>query len=1100
MQFNSLLIANRGEIAIRIARAAANLGLTSVGIAPKDDASCLHLGHVDRARDLEGSGPAAYLDIEQIIGIARDEGCDAIHPGYGFLSESAEFARACEAAGIVFVGPRPETLATFGDKVSARKTAERLGVPLPEGSQAGISLDEAHSFMEGLGEGAAAMIKAVAGGGGRGMRVVRSLDALAGAYAVCRSEARTSFGRDEVYIERYVPRARHVEVQVLGDGDGTVIHFGDRECSLQRRHQKLIEIAPCPGLSASLRQRVIDAALTLARDVQYRSLGTFEFLVDTAAGTDGAFYFMEANPRLQVEHTVTEEVAGIDLVETQLRLVGGASLADLGLDADNPPALRGFAIQARINMERMMADGSTVPGSGTLTTFDIPSGPGIRVDSLGYTGYRVSPSYDSLLAKIIAVSRQPDFSGALSKLRRSLDETRIEGVDTNLDFLRALLGHPALEAIDFHTQFVEEALPDLLAVQPPRPRFFDRAGAPASSAPAGGLPAAAAPEGQLAIVAPMPGALSQIRVAPGTAVVAGQELALVEAMKMQMAVVAPADGVISAVHVSDGDIADADTPLFFLAPQEGSGIEARKVETVDLDEIRPELAELFERRAGLLDENRPDAVAKREKIGKRMVRENLAEFFDETRYDEFGSLTFAAQRSRRSIDELIRVSPADGLITAIGTVNSDLFDAERSRCMAMAYDYTVFAGTQGFNGHHKQDRMLRIASDWSLPIMLWAEGGGGRPGDTDFQTQTGLASTTFAHLAALNGKAPLIGVVTGRCFAGNAAMAGCCDVIIATEDASLGMAGPAMIEGGGLGLVKPDEVGPISVQAPNGVVDLVVADERQAVAEARRYLGFFQGDLAGWEAADQRHLRHAVPQNRMRAYDIRALLDLFADSGSVMELRRAFAPGMITALIRLKGRAVGVIANDSRVLGGAIDADCADKAARFMQLCDGFGIPLLSLCDTPGFMVGPEAEKTALVRHVSRMFITAASLSVPMVTLVLRKAYGLGAMAMAGGSFHAPVASLAWPTGEFGGMGLEGAVRLAYRSDLAAAAEGAERDALFNRLLDTLYERGKALNVAAALDIDDVIDPQDSRSRIAAAFAAAGTIARGGRGRRIDTW
>lgn len=1092
----TILIANRGEIAIRIARAASELGFATVGVAPQDDRDCLHLRHVDRWRLLDGAGPAAYLDIPRIVAIALEEGCAAIHPGYGFLSERAEFAHACEVAGLAFIGPRPETLAMFGDKVSAREAAARLGVPLPEGSHAGISLAEARAFFDGLGDGAAAMIKAVAGGGGRGMRMVRRAEDLADAYAVCRSEAGASFGEDAVYVERFIARARHVEVQVVGDSSGAVMHLWDRECSLQRRHQKLVEIAPCPGLPLSLRERMMEAALTLARDAAYRGIGTFEFLVDPTAG---AFYFMEANPRLQVEHTVTEEVTGVDLVSTQIRIAFGATLAGLGLDPSAPPAPRGYAVQARVNMERLMPDGSALPSGGTLSAVDLPSGPGVRVDTLAYAGYRISPSYDSLLAKVIAVSKEPRLEAAVRKLGRALDEMRVVGAQTNLPFLRALVADPAVAAAGFHTRFVEERLPALLesAAQDTRDAVRDGGDAiPTTQAVA----AHRTPEGETAIVVPMPGVVVQIDVEVGQVVPRGRQLGLVEAMKMQMAISAETAGTITAILCEVGDVADTATAVFHLRPEAEDRAEVAAETQEDLDLIRPELVELLERRAGLLDGGRPDAVARRRKTGKRMIRENLADFFDETRYDEYGSLTLAAQRSRRSIEELLRISPADGMIAAIGSVNSDTFGVEKSRCMALAYDYTVLAGTQGINAHHKKDRMLALADRWSIPVMVWAEGGGGRPGDTDFLGVSGLSSMTFHRLAALNGKVPLVGVVTGRCFAGNAAMLGCCDVIIATKDSTIGMAGPAMIEGGGLGIVQPDEVGPIAVQAPNGVVDLVVEDEADAVAEARRYLAYFQGDLPAWEVADQRRLRHVVPENRLRAFDIRALVELLADTGSVMELRRSFAPGLVTALARLEGRAVGILANDSRALGGAIDADCADKATRFMQLCDSFGLPVLSLCDTPGFMVGPEAEKTALVRHVSRMFVTAASLRVPMVTLVVRKAYGLGAMAMGGGSFAATAATLSWPTGEFGGMGLEGAVRLAYRSELAAAAEGAERDALFRQLVDRLYERGKALNVAAVLEIDDVIDPADSRRRILAAFSAAGPAEGDGLRRHIDTW
>jgi acetyl-CoA carboxylase carboxyltransferase component len=435
-------------------------------------------------------------------------------------------------------------------------------------------------------------------------------------------------------------------------------------------------------------------------------------------------------------------------------------------------------------------------------------------------------------------------------------------------------------------------------------------------------------------------------------------------------------------------------------------------------------------------------------------------------------------------------------------VNGALFGDEKSRCMVIAYDYTVFAGTQGMMNHKKKDRMLEIAEEWRLPIVLFAEGGGGRPGDTDSLGVAGLDIPTFATFARLSGLVPLIGIVSGRCFAGNAALLGCCDVIIATRNSNIGMGGPAMIEGGGLGAFAPEEVGPIDVQAPNGVVDLVVEDEAEAVRKAKQYLAYFQGPVGDWRAADQRLLRRLVPENRLRAYDVRAVIETLCDEGSVLELRRDFGVGIVTALVRVEGRPFGLLANNPHHLGGAIDAPAADKAARFLQLCEAYALPVLSLCDTPGFMVGPEVEKQAQVRHVSRMFVTSASLSVPYFTVVLRKGYGLGAQGMTGGSFHAPFFIVSWPTGEFGGMGLEGAVRLAYRRELEAVADPAERDALYQKLVAQLYQAGKAINMAAFLEIDDVIDPAETRRWILRGLRSVPEPARPTGKRRpfIDTW
>jgi len=422
--------------------------------------------------------------------------------------------------------------------------------------------------------------------------------------------------------------------------------------------------------------------------------------------------------------------------------------------------------------------------------------------------------------------------------------------------------------------------------------------------------------------------------------------------------------------------------------------------------------------------------------------------------------------------------------------------------MVVVYDYTVLAGTQGKMNHKKQDRMFELAAKWRLPLVLYAEGGGGRPGDTDRTGLTGLDNTTFSGFARLSGLVPVVGVVSGRCFAGNAALLGCCDVIIATRNASIGMGGPAMIEGGGLGVYHPDEVGPTGVMAPNGVIDVLVEDEIEATDAARKYLSYFQGPVADWRCADQRLLRHAIPENRLRVYDIRKLIDMLADEDSVLELRRDYGIGVVTAFVRIEGRPFGLIANNPMHLGGAIDAAAGDKASRFMQLCDAHDIPILSLCDTPGFMVGPEAEKTAIVRHVCRMFVIGASLTVPFFTVVLRKGYGLGAQAMAAGGFHDSTFTIAWPTGEFGGMGLEGYVKLGYRKEMEAIEDPAQRQAYYESMVAKLYENGKATSIASVLEIDAVIDPERTRQWVLAGLnATPATPPREGRKRPcIDAW
>lgn len=604
------------------------------------------------------------------------------------------------------------------------------------------------------------------------------------------------------------------------------------------------------------------------------------------------------------------------------------------------------------------------------------------------------------------------------------------------------------------------------------------------------------------VIAPMAATIVHLPVSAGQAVKAGDTLVIVEAMKMEHELRAERDGRVAALLVREGELVSEGDVLVELGP--AAAVQAPPAATAHAPQagtppqMRQDLREAIDRHALTLDLHRPEAVAKRHALGQRTARENIADLCDEGSFIEYGALAYAAQRGRRSEDDLTRNTPADGIVTGIGSVNGTLFGEERSRCVVMAYDATVLAGTQGMRNHQKTDRMLGIALAQKLPVVLFAEGGGGRPGDTDMPIVAGLHVTTFASHARLSGQVPVVGIAAGRCFAGNAALLGLSDVIIATRASNIGMGGPAMVEGGGLGVFTPEQIGPSDVQHRNGVIDVLVADEAEAVAVARRYLGYFQGRTTPWQAGDATRLRDVLPENRSRSYDMREVMRLVADTDSLMELRAGFGVGIFTALARIEGRPVGLLASNPLHLGGAIDADAADKAARFMQLCDRHGIALVSLVDTPGFMVGPEIETQAQVRHVSRMFLAAAHLRVPFLAVVLRKGYGLGAMAMAGGGFHSPVATVAWPSGEFGAMGLEGAVRLGFRKELEAVPPGPERDALYRELVDRQYANGRAINMAATLEIDAVIDPADTRSWLTRALASA-KVRDAGRG-YVDAW
>jgi len=1136
-----LLVANRGEIAVRIMRAAAELNIPAVAVYPEDDANALHTGKAEEAIVLKGAGAAAYLDIEQIIAVAQKSRCDAIHPGYGFLAENAGFARRCQEEGLIFVGPHVEMLEVFGDKAHARAVAAAVGAPVLRGTDHVVSLKEARAFFDYLADGRSMMIKAVGGGGGRGIRVVESADELEGAYERCRSEAQAAFGHGDVYVEEFIPRARHVEVQILGDLHGVIAHLGERECSIQRRSQKIIEVAPAPGLPADLRLQIIDAAMRCASSVGYTNLGTFEFLVDVS-DDDGRqpFAFIETNTRLQVEHTVTEEVTGVDIVQAQIQLAQGASIAELGLDDLQIASPRGYAIQTRVNMETIAEDGSVRPAGGTLTAYEAPSGQGVRTEGFGYSGYRTSLAFDSLLAKVIGHSPSTNFKDAIRRTSRALSEFRIEGVSTNIPFLQNILAHEDFEAGRVHTRFVDEHIAELASgADGPRRRYVEPVGDKASMSDNGvagarvdgrdplalfaydaqmkesegatevetaePMPDLIGPRGSVGLISPISGKIVSIDVAVDDEVRRGQQITVIEAMKLEHVIRADRSGIVRAVSISVGDSIREGYPIVFIEEADvEAGVAEVEAEEIDLDYIRSDLALMYERHSYTLDENRPEAVAKRRKLGKRTARENIAQLLDEGSFQELGPLVVAAQGHVRTEQWLYEHTPCDGLIMGFGCVNGDLFDETHSRVVVVHYDYTVLAGTQGGKGHYKQDRMYELAKRFRLPLVLFAEGGGGRAGNGGGGSLggTGIEPTTFTDLSQLSGLVPVVGVNTGRCFAGNTVMLACCDVIISTEDSTIGVGGPAMIDAGGLGVYRPEEVGPMSFQVPNGVVDILVKDDVEAVETAKKYLSYFQGPIDHWEARDQRRLRHIIPENRLRMYSMRELIETLVDEGSMLEIRKDFGVGMITALVRVEGRPMGLVANNPDYLGGAVYSDGADKGARFLQLCDAFDLPVLVLVDCPGLMVGPEHERTAGVRHLGRMFNAGANMSVPMFLVVVRKAYGLGAQSMIGGGSMVAFMSLAWPTAEFAGMAIEGQVKLGYRKELAAIENLEERISKYEEMVAKAYERTRAVNALRGYGVDDVIDPADTRSWIAGGLKRLPPVPpRTGKKRPyIDTW
>ena len=790
-----VLIANRGEIAIRIARTCSDLGIKTVGIYSEDDANCLHLSKVDEAYPIQGKGAQAYLDIKQIISIAKESKADFIHPGYGFLSENSALAASAKRAKIKFIGPSEKTLKIFGDKTTAKELALSLDIPTISGTHQKTSLKQAQNFMKSLNKNSSILIKAISGGGGRGMRVVSKLEELKESYDRASSEAKAAFDSPDLYLEEYLKNYRHIEFQIIGDGTGAVSHLHERECSIQRRHQKLIEIAPSPSLGPELKNKMIDASMALAKKLKYEGLATIEFLVNVEKND---FRFIECNPRLQVEHTVTESVLFIDIVKAQIQIASGKTLKQIKLEQKNIPDPKGYAVQSRVNMETIDSKGNANPSGGIFTKFDLPSGPGVRVDSYGYVGYETSPLFDSLIAKIITYSSEDNFKQAIKRNYRSLCEFKIDGVRTNLDLLKNILINQDFKNNKVHTNFFENNLETLISVKThsdlsdisrsiiakdkPKKGKIENLDplAVLDHGKSGGmfvdqsenileLQQEEIREGYRSITAPMQGMIVKFDVEIGDSVWEGKTLGIMEAMKMEHEIISEVSGIVEDISVSSLDTVFEGHSLMTIRLEKVEKQTSNKDEEIDLDWIRPDLREALDRKEASHDVNRPEAVKKRHGTGHRTARENIEHLCDEGSFLEYGSVVMAAQRRRRSEEDLIKNTTGDGMVCGLGHVNGDLFPENASRVMAMSYDYMVLAGTQGKMNHAKKDRMFEIAEQNELPTILFAEGGGGRPGDTDTSGVAGLDCLAFTYFAQLSGLVPVIGITTCLLYTSDAA-------------------------------------------------------------------------------------------------------------------------------------------------------------------------------------------------------------------------------------------------------------------------------------------------------------------------------------------
>lgn len=1050
----TVLIANRGEIAIRLIRAIRELGWRSIAICPSDDAKALHTKLADEAVEIPGVGTAAYLDMDAVIGAAVRAGCTAIHPGYGFLSENAEFARRCAAAGVMFVGPAPEVLELFGDKARAREYAIGCNVPVVPGTTGNTTLEEARAFTRAHG---AVMVKAVAGGGGRGMRQVTEPDALEEAYQQASSEAAKAFGEGAVYVEKLVIRPRHIEVQVIGDGSGNVVALGERDCGIQRRHQKLVEVAPSPWLADDLRARITEAALQMARGVNYKSLGTFEFLV-----SGDEFWFMEANPRLQVEHTVTEVVTGVDLVASQLRVADGARLDDLGLLS--APSLRGVAIQVRVNTETLDASGAPMASAGTLRRFELPAGPGVRVDTYGYPGYATSPRYDSLLAKVIC--HGSDLRQTAARTCAALEEIVIEGVATNLDLLHGIVASPAFVSHPWDTGFIPEHFATLRDHRRPA-RGAEAVADERSSDQKHDIPADA-----IAVVAPSPGVVLKLLIAPGSVVTSGAPVAVIEAMKMEHVVNASAAFRVEACLVSVGDVIEAGAVLAYGRAVDAIEHAAASGEAHSLEEDWSlEVAEIERRHKSALAMGGPEKVARQHAEGKLDARARVEQIADVGSFSEIGALAGFAKYG--DPDAKAGFTAANFLA---GTARID-----GRKVVLGVDDFTLRAGSGDAAIHAKQIFAERYAQEMRLPVVRLLDGASGG-GSVKMVSEAGFTyipvnpgwDAVVDNLSLV----PVVSAALGPAVGLGAARLVMSHLSVMVEKlGQMFTAGPPVVLGGTGERLTKEELGGAAVHGANGAIERIVPSEQAAFDTIRSFLSYLPSSvfelppvIGTDDPSDRREnaLIAAVPRSSRRPYDLKQIFAAIFDTGSVFPYA-GYGGGTITALARLAGHPVGVIATDPSQ-GVTMSTEGALAVTRLVDLCETFHLPIVSLTDQGGMSIGSAAERAATIRHGARAITAIYQARVPQAEVIIRRVYGVGGAGII--NRHRASRCWAWPSGDWGSLPSRGGIEAAFRAQIAASQDP---DAELTRLVTQMEALSSPFRTAEHFGVQDIIDPRESR-------------------------
>jgi acetyl/propionyl-CoA carboxylase alpha subunit/acetyl-CoA carboxylase carboxyltransferase component len=1110
-----VFISNRGEIAIRIARAASALGLESVGVYSAADALGLHTRFVTEARAIGAANAdpvRAYLDIDALVQTALDSGCDCVHPGYGFLAENARFAQRCVEAGLIFIGPSADVLALFGDKVRARNLARSLGIPVVPGSDEPLhGVTQAEALADEIGY--PVMLKAAAGGGGRGIRAVGRAAEMREAFERCRSEADAAFGDGSLFLERLIHRPRHIEVQILADAHGRVVHLHERDCSVQMRNQKVVEVAPAPALDPALRERILADALELTRAAGYVNAGTVEFLV---LPESSEHFFIECNARIQVEHTITEQITGIDLVEAQFQLAAGASLDAIGI-GEQPPPPRGYAVQARV----------VAQGAGTLTAYREPSGPGVRVDGCGYVGYAPPPQFDPLLAKLICSSNSSgSFASAVDRTLRALDEFHIGGLPTNLDLLRSILQHPALRAGDARTSLLlEQPITASAPAMPSALAFLDRQLGAVQVRPAPGstqLPAAGAapaldvPDGHEAVTCPLAGAVVEVMVAEGDHVSAGETLLIVSAMKMETTIAAPCAGRVGTLRaLAVGDAVGAGQVLAAIDPCDSrqSGSDSRERSIDGRDDARswaPVLEQIATLKrlaqARLAPGSQDPGVVRQRSRGKLTCRERIDLLLDDASFREVGSVAGFASHDEHG--QIVDFTPANH-VGGWGSI-------EGRTTIVCADDFTSRGGHADGAIGAKSLYLDRLSVELRVPSVRLLDGssGGGsvaamvpqqkQAGESTAQESSGAIKAGRPRVAGTGGSflpghlgssqytaqlttVPVVNLLLGSVVGIGAAKAVLGHFSVMVRDiAQLFVAGPPVVSHAmGYDITKED-LGGWHIHCTNGSVDNLAETEQEAVAMAQRFLSYLPGSV--YEAPpvlppspddppDRREeeLAHIIPRKRTTTFDVRRAIALMADAGSFFEIGPLWGTDQVTGFARFNGHPVGVIASDSRhVNGGALTADGCSKLTRHLDLCDLFHLPVLNLVDNPGFAVGLEHEMAGTIRRGGEWMVAFAQVRVPLFTVLMRRSFGV-----AGNNYATPRSEpsvrVVWPAADVGGIPPEGGIEAAYKRQLAEAEDPA---ALRAELMARIESARGPLGPLSKFQIEEMIDPRDTRRLI----------------------